>query len=152
MVKVLVATTESQDSTDGDFAWAVDGELVFIPTLSCEGRACGCRRAFAGMASNQGTTTALVVDRPDITRADLATALADSIERQDGTQQKTRTAGIPSHQVPTEKFGELFGALTSALRHFDDGSILERDGRILTKRAQIEPMPAPFGTKPPATG
>jgi len=152
MVKVLVATTEAQDSQGDDFAWAVDGELVFIPTLSCEGHECGCRRAFAGMASNQGTTTALVVDRPDISRAQLATALADSLDRQNAGSGGSGASRAPKQPLPTERFGELFGALSAALNHFSDGTILERDGFMLRKRAQIEPMPTPFGTKPPSTG
>jgi len=148
MVKVLVATTEAQGNRGDDYAWAIDGELAYVPVLSCDGDTCGCRRGFVGMASGQAITTALVVDRPDISRTQLATALADSLERQ--REQRNQRLGIDVNDkaAAKEDFREIFQALLATTDHFAAGSVLERDGQMLRRRAKTEPFPAPFGITP----
>jgi hypothetical protein len=66
-MKLLTATRERQGEQDGDFCFAIEGELV-LPGFVCatdeadpEG-GCGCGRAFSGMSSMRATTTALVRD------------------------------------------------------------------------------------------
>ena len=81
-MRVLVATHEGQGDEQGDYAFTVDGELVTpIAAECCDGDRCGCSRGFPGLASSRATTTAVVVDRPDITYADLWHALTDSLDR-----------------------------------------------------------------------
>jgi hypothetical protein len=143
MVKVLVATTEGQGRRHDDYAWAVDGELVYIPNRQCECPGCGCERGFAGMASNRSTTTALVVDRPDLTVAEVRGAFVDSVERQDRTPH--RSTGLDPRGLH-----ELFGRLLASVAHFQVGSIIEREGDLLRRRALAEPIPSPFG--PPGDG
>lgn len=63
---VLEATKETQGERDDDYVWTIDGELVFIPPLGCRTPSCGCDRGFAGMTSHRATTTARIVDRPDM--------------------------------------------------------------------------------------
>lgn len=66
-MRVLVATHETQGEVEGDFSFCMDGELVRFPVVVCRsGDECGCARCFDGVASQRGTTTAKVVDRPDI--------------------------------------------------------------------------------------
>ena len=133
MVKVLVATKERQGARPDDYAWAVEGELLYVPYESCDCAECGCRRGFVGMASAQATTTALVVDRPDLALSDLSTALSDSLERQ----------GLLSGRWTDDdedQFRLLFQRLLVSASHFSIGSILERDGHILHCRARTEPI------------
>jgi hypothetical protein len=137
MVKVLVATIEGQGRRHDDYAWAVDGELVYIPARLCECPGCGCERGFAGMASNRATTTALVVDRPDLTVADVRRALVDSMERQGPIEGAILGDG--------RTVQELFQRLLAAVAHFQVGSIIEREGNLLRRRALAEPLQAPFG-------
>lgn len=137
MVKVLIATTEGQGVREGDFAWAVDGELVYIPSDVCRNPACGCERGFAGMASSRASTTALVVERPDISAADLRGALSDSLERQGWI-----SGG--SSELDRIVFGELYERLVVAAAHFPAGSVLERSGDHIWRRLQTEPMRSPF--------
>ena len=66
-MKLLTATRERQGERDGDFCFAVEGELV-LPGFVCAtdeadpDDGCGCGRAFSGMSSLRATTTALVRD------------------------------------------------------------------------------------------
>jgi len=63
-VKALIATTEGQGLRKSDFFWGMEGELVMLPITECEfGKVdddCGCKRAFSGMNTAKGTTTAMV--------------------------------------------------------------------------------------------
>jgi hypothetical protein len=136
MVKLLVTTMERQGARGDDYAWAVDGELAYIPIDVCTNPECGCCRGFTGMASGRATTTALVVDRPDITGSDLAGALADSLERQ-GWLSGDDTA------ADRELLSLLLGRVRAAADHFPAGAVLERDGFLVRRRAQVDPFVAP---------
>jgi hypothetical protein len=66
-MKLLTATRERQGERDGDFCFAVEGELVLLGFVCASDEAdpdggCGCGRAFSGMSSMRATTTALVRD------------------------------------------------------------------------------------------
>ncbi len=79
---VLVATNELQGTAQGDYAWTVEGELVTPVATGCaSGEACGCNRGFPGLASGFATTTAMVVERPGVTPADLRDAVYDWLDR-----------------------------------------------------------------------
>ena len=81
-MKVLVATRSTQGTHSGDYAHTVDGELVTPLSVTCSSPAtCGCGRGFPGLGSSRATTTAMVVDRPLLTRSDLAQAVEDALER-----------------------------------------------------------------------
>lgn len=84
---VLTATDRSQGARPGDHAWCVEGELVWVPETCDDPRsgagggdcACGCSRAFGGMASHRRTTTAVVRDLPGLTPASLVEILRTSL-------------------------------------------------------------------------
>lgn len=66
-MKLLTATHERQGDEDGDFCFAIEGELVLLGVVCATDAAdldggCGCGRAFSGMSSLRATTTALVRD------------------------------------------------------------------------------------------
>lgn len=84
-MKVLVATREGQGSRPKDFSFAVDDELVqlaFVCDTDQEDpdNGCGCGRAFTGLNSHKGTTTALVADLP-LDREDFILALGSSLHQ-----------------------------------------------------------------------
>lgn len=138
MVRILVATTEGQGTRPGDYAWAVEGELVYVPALVCDDPGCGCARGFAGMASGRSTTTALVVERADLSPNDVSNALSDSLERQGWLSGRWS-------ESDEDLFRELYQRMLMAASHFAPGTVLERDGDYIRRRLQTEPMPAPFG-------
>jgi hypothetical protein len=79
---VLIATNEQQGAAPGDYSFTVEGELVTpIATECASGERCGCNRGFPGLASGFATTTAMVVDRPGVTEADLRDAVFDWLDR-----------------------------------------------------------------------
>lgn len=130
MVKLLVATTEAQGHRTNDYAWAIDGELVFIPE-SCQTPGCECARGFGGLASELATTTALVVDRPDISGDDLIEALTDSLRRQGWL------VGDPD--TDDEILHYYLDRITVATSHFPPGTIVERDGDYIQRRTEVPP-------------
>jgi hypothetical protein len=85
-MKVLVATHESQGAREDDFDGCVEGELVWVQEACGRDRSggsdCGCGRAFAGVASHRGTTTATIRDLPGMTFPRYVQALEDSFEAQ----------------------------------------------------------------------
>lgn len=69
---VLIATDDLQGTAHDDHHHAVDGELVAPVVLDCPDRECDpCRRAWFGLVSRGGTTTAMVVERPGVTESAL---------------------------------------------------------------------------------
>lgn len=85
-MKFLVATNRTQGVLDGDYAYCVPGELLWI-TMVCDrdlrdpDGGCGCGRGFGGLTSHRATTTAEVVDL-DMTEADLRMAVTTSLSDQ----------------------------------------------------------------------
>ena len=83
-MQVLTATDRTQGDDPDDFQHAVPGDLVRFPLAVCDDEGCGCARGFPGMASARATTTAEVVDRPDLTPWDYWVLLADDLVDQIG--------------------------------------------------------------------
>lgn len=66
-MRVIVATEASQGEKPGDYCHTLEGELVALPWMDCPEAACGCGRGFRGLSSHRATTTARVVNRPELT-------------------------------------------------------------------------------------
>lgn len=67
---VLIATDSLHGANERDHQHAVDGELVAPVIVECPDDRCEvCRRAWFGLVSHGGTTTAMVVDRPGVTES-----------------------------------------------------------------------------------
>jgi hypothetical protein len=79
MMKVLVATTVTQGSVDGDYFAALEGELVMFPMLDCDCPDCGCRRGMGGLSSRRTTTSFEVVERPELGSDTLFELALDSV-------------------------------------------------------------------------
>jgi len=82
---VLIATdqlrTSRPGSTPDDHHGAVDGELVTPVVMECADPHCDrCTRAWIGLVSHGDTTTAMIVDRPGVTVADLKRRIHDWLE------------------------------------------------------------------------
>lgn len=79
--------TAAVDPDPVGFSDAVPGELVYLGPVCGIDEAdefgdggCGCGRSFAGLASDRGTTLAVVAD-VDLTAAQLEVLVADSLRR-----------------------------------------------------------------------
>ncbi|WP_370942414.1 hypothetical protein AB5J62_25250 [Amycolatopsis sp. cg5] len=86
-MKILVATGQTQGKRTNDYNWCVEGELVFIEPACARGERdpdtqCGCGRAFSGLNSHRGTTTARVAELRGFTEAEYTEALRSSLAEQ----------------------------------------------------------------------
>ena len=73
-MKLLTATREGQGEQDGDFCFAVEGELVIVGEVVA-GDEDDVERVFRGLRSRRATTTAIVRD-VGLSREDLELAVA----------------------------------------------------------------------------
>lgn len=125
-MKVLIATNETQGHEPGDFSGTVEGELVTVGSLECSRPdQCGCGRAFAGVGSSRSTTTAMVVDRPGLSRADVAGAIEDWLAR-DGWLDVLEPDDDPTDLV--DGFLDTIDLIGAA---FPDGTVVRRTGTVV---------------------
>ena len=87
-MRVLVATSATQGMRASDSTQCVEGELVWLRDVCPASRRrpdgpCPCGRSFAGMSSNENTTTAIVREVTGLTRADYEAALTGSFDLQE---------------------------------------------------------------------
>ena len=121
-MKVLVATKSTQGEQTGDYCWTVEGELVTPVVIPCCSPAkCGCGRGFPGLASSRATTTALVADRPDLEREEVALAFRESLERGGWLY------GLDQGEI-AEVVADHLRCVARICATFPVGSIVRRDG------------------------
>lgn len=82
---VLIATDPTPAhrlrTAGADLPSAVDGELVTPPVLDCPDSECRtCTTGWFGLVSHGATTTAMVVDRPGVTLADVKRRIHDWLD------------------------------------------------------------------------
>jgi hypothetical protein len=149
-MRVLIATNELQGTARGDYAWTVEGELVTPLVSECSsGALCGCARGFPGLASSKATTTAMIVERPAVTEADLRDAVHDYLERSGWIALLHETADCPDCTAMRTASGchlddvdeviaslidehvELIGELCDA---FPVGTVVQRRGTRFSAR------------------
>jgi hypothetical protein len=108
-MKLLTATRERQGERDGDFCFAVEGELVLLGYVCATDQGdpdggCGCGRAFSGMSSMRATTTALVREL-DLSADDLRLAV----------ESHYAAAGMGADVVGSAEFADLVSATVDEL-------------------------------------
>lgn len=145
---VLIATNELQGTVDGDYAWTVEGELVTPVVVECgSGDRCGCRRGFPGLASARATTTAMVVDRPELTRDDLRDAVRDWLDRGGwpdllatdvsecrGLDRDHIDVSVEVERIIEEVIDEHVDSIRLVCRSFPVGAIVTRHGDLVRER------------------
>lgn len=131
-MRLLIATNELQATTDSDYSFTVEGELV-TPLVAecCTPDTCGCGRGFPGLASGKATTTAMVVDRPFITVDDLRDAVFAWLERCGWTDLLG-----PDHADEIEELvDEHVDVIQEVCRTYPLGTVVERQGTIIASRS-----------------
>jgi len=128
-MRALTATAQTQGQHAGDFAWCDAGELVTFGSC-CDSAGCGCQRAFTGLTTRKGTTTAVVAERAAFTVTDLAAAILSSHRR----------AGLaspgPSAALDAAREAATLAAIAS---RYPAGSILEIRAHKVTAREGTRP-------------
>lgn len=132
-MKVLTATTETQGWNGDDYCSAIEGELVHFPPINCSRdpeSECECLRSLVGMSSAQTTTTAKVVERPDMTKQIFRELLATALEERGFVIKKWAK---DSHEWGW--FDEMAEELLYAAEQLPIGTIVERRAyRFLVRR------------------
>ena len=149
-MRVLVATTELQGQTPGDYAHTVTGELVTATVTQCDCPDCGCDRGFAGLASHRATTTAMVVEHPHLTTSDLRDVIFDYLVA-GGWLDLLRDAstGVGGDDDPNDDEFDLFDdpdltiedlidehldVIAFVCNRFEPGTIVSRSGNLVWSR------------------
>ncbi|MFF5986845.1 DUF7715 family protein [Prauserella flavalba] len=123
MVKVLVATSQTQGVRASDYHWCVDGELVWIAPICGKDwedpdGGCGCARGFAGLNSHRATTTAMVRTLA-LDRDDYVEAIRSSLDSQ----------GYDTMLSP-----EIADALLELISDLPDGAVVEHRAEYVQVR------------------
>jgi len=148
---VLIATNDLQGTVEGDYAWTVEGELVTPVATECaSGERCGCNRGFPGLASGYATTTAMVVDRPGVTEADLRDAVYDWLDRGGWIDLLEQTAVDRSvaagHEGCLDEYDDIDAMVDSVIDEhvdmimevcssFPEGPVIVRRGPLVAARS-----------------
>jgi hypothetical protein len=146
---VLIATNELQGTTDDDYSFTVEGELVTPLTAECaSGDRCGCTRGFPGLASGFATTTALVAERPGVTEDDLRDAVFDWLDRSGWIElfEDTARERSESHVHPSDPDDDVDDLIESIIdEHVDAiheicaahpvGTVVVRRGQLVSARS-----------------
>lgn len=131
-MKVLVATRRTQGLRPDDYCSTIDGELVLAgAVIECSSpERCGCGRGFPGLASARATTTAIIVERPEIHLHEMSMAIRESLDRQGYLDV-----------LDDEEADELVEAecwrLAAITRAWPVGTVLERRHGCLAARQRV---------------
>lgn len=151
-MKVLVATNELQGAVRGDYAWGVEGELVTgVVEECCDGDACGCVRGWVGLGSSRPTTTAMVVERPELNEHDLRDAVDEWLRRsgwrdliqqatEDGEYEVDGVRPDDPDAVIEELIDEHLEKIEMVCDVFPEGTVVVRRGDLV--RARLLPRAA----------
>ena len=143
---VLIATDELQGTAHGDRHHAVDGELVTPVVLECSDPGCDvCARAWFGLVSHGGTTTAMVVDRPGVTEAAIRSRIHEWLDCSGTVDLIVQASEAGEYEVdgvcvvdPVGAVDELVSAHLTEIRTicatYPVGTIVSRLGQLVAPR------------------
>jgi hypothetical protein len=143
---VLVATQDPHGTLPTDRHFAVDGELVVPVVLECPDTHCDvCARAWFGLVSHAGTTTAMVADRPGVSEADLRRAIHAWLDHQGTVDLIVQAAEQGDYEVdgrliddPVAAVADLVDAHVDTIRticsEFALGTTVSRMGTLVSPR------------------
>ena len=145
---VLIATKDPHGALPSDRHFAVEGELVAPAVLECPDSHCDvCARAWFGLVSHAGTTTAMVADRPGVDVARLRQAIHDWLDAQgtiDLIVQAVDGGGFELDGLvlddPVEAVSHLVDDQVALIQticaEFGEGAIVSRMGTLVSQRVR----------------
>ena len=145
---VLIATHDPHGALPSDRHFAVEGELVTPAVFECPDSHCDvCARAWFGLVSHAGTTTAMVADRPGITPARLRQAIHDWLDRQgtidlivqavEGGEFELDGRPIDDPVVAVaDVIDDQVALIETICEEFGEGAIVSRMGTLVSERVR----------------
>jgi hypothetical protein len=143
---VLVASKDPEGALPSDRHFAVEGELVVPVVLDCPDTHCEvCSRAWFGLVSHAGTTTAMVADRPGVTEAELRRLIHDWLDDQGKVGLIVQAAEEGDYIVdgfpitdPVTAVADLVDVHVEMIRDICDGfpigTVVSRMGTLVSER------------------
>jgi len=143
-----LATDPLHGPTPSDRHYAVDGELVAPVVLDCSDEHCdACNRAWFGLVSHGGTTTAMVVERPGVTEATLRARIHDWLDCNGTVDLVVQAVEAGDYEVDGQVFDDPVTAVDELVSaHVDEiqeicanypvGTILSRMGQLVAPRSR----------------
>ncbi len=140
---VLIATDHQPIRPHLSKGQAVDGELVAPVVVECgDDRCTTCQGSWLGLVSHGNTPTAMVVDRPGVTEADLRSRLHDWLDCTgtiDSVVQASEAGEyeIDGHRVVDpvaavdELIGDHIGEIHEICRTYPVGTVVSRLGHLV---------------------
>ena len=129
MIKLLVATKETQGKRNNDFCFAEEGEIV-VRGSECDGEAvdgrCGCKRAMCGVKTRTATTTMKVVEL-DIEPEDVKEQMKESLV-------KGGWASLMKPKEVEEMVNDSYKENVELAEYFGVGAIVEKRGDTFQSR------------------
>lgn len=127
MIKVLVATSQTQGMRANDYNGCVEGELLWFPPMCQSGNddpddSCGCGRGFGGLNSHRATTTAMVRTIAELSKGDYAEAIGSSMAAQGYDPGLAR---------------EIADSMLELVRDLPDGTVVEHRRDYLQARQLV---------------
>lgn len=145
-MQVLIATDEQMGAAVDDHHFAVDGELVSPVVLECPDDRCDvCRRAWFGLVSHGGTTTAMVVERPGVDEHSLRQRIHDWLDSCGTIDAVVQAVEAGEYEVEGQPVDdavaaveELVDAHVAEIRAicatFPVGTVVSRLGQLVSRR------------------
>lgn len=135
-MKYLVTTKETQGQRKNDFCFVEEGEVVLIPVDRCDkdrgnpDGPCGCWRSWVGVTSRKGTTTAKVVDDPEMTEERMLNILVDYLTAY------FSYLPAPMEVIPkeTEVYYEQIQWMLDIIKDTPEGTVVELRGDYIYAR------------------
>lgn len=128
---------------------AVDGELVVAPVIDCADIGCDtCASGWFGLVSHGATTTAMVVDRPGVTRDDLGVRIRDLLECLGVVDDLVSAVCAGRFEVDGRRVDDPVVAVDELVRaHLDDIRAICSEFSIGTELSRLGPLVSPIARR-----
>lgn len=147
---VLIATDPTPAHrlrpTGGDLHAAIDGELVTPPVVDCPDTGCRtCAIGWFGLVSHGAATTAMVVDRPGVTLADLRRRVHDWLDCSGVVDTIVQAVDAGEYTVDGEPFHDPVAAVDElVMAHVHDVQQICAEFPVGTELSRLGTLVSPI--------
>lgn len=150
---VLIATdptpAHGRRTARRDLRSAVDGELVTPPVIDCPDAQCEvCTTGWFGLVSHGATATAMVVDRPGVTLADLKRRIHDWLDCGGVLDTVVQAVEAGEYEVDGQCFDDPVAAVDDiVMAHVHDIMQICVEFPVGTELSRLGPLVSPVAAR-----